>query len=79
MAKNSFVKIVNMNIEEIIKNNNLDAMLFFSLENRFWLTGFHSSLGFLFVINQERYLFVDGRYITDAQKRIQDKQIQICL
>jgi len=68
-----------MNVEKITKNNNLDAMLFFSPENRFWLTDFQSSLGFLFVIKSEKYLFVDGRYITNAQKSIRDKQIQVHL
>jgi Xaa-Pro aminopeptidase len=68
-----------MTVEEITKNDNLDAMLFFSQENRFWLTDFHSSLGFLFVINQEKHLFVDGRYITGAQKGIEDKKVQVHL
>lgn len=66
-----------MSLEEITKNNNLDAILFFSPENRFWLTDFQSSLGFLFVIKKERYLFVDGRYITEAQKSISNKQIKV--
>ena len=68
-----------MKVEEITTKNNLDAVLFFSPENRFWLTDFPSSLGFLFVINQEKHLFVDGRYITGAQKSINDKQVQIHL
>jgi len=66
-----------MTIEEITKNNNLDAVLFFSPENRFWLTDFHSSLGYLFVIEQKKYLFVDGRYITGAQKSISNKQVEV--
>jgi methionine aminopeptidase type I len=68
-----------MSIEEITKNNNLDAVLFFSPENRFWLTDFHSSLGYLFVVRQKSYLFVDGRYITGAQKNISNKQIEVKL
>jgi Xaa-Pro aminopeptidase/Xaa-Pro dipeptidase len=68
-----------MNVEKITQDNNLDAMLFFSPENRFWLTDFQSSLGFLFVIKSEKYLFVDGRYITNAQKSIRDKQLQVRL
>jgi len=66
-----------MTIEEITKNSNLDAMLFFSPENRFWLTDFRSSLGFLFVVEQKNYLFVDGRYITEAQKSINNKQTEV--
>jgi len=68
-----------MSVKEITKNNNLDAMLFFSPENRFWLTDFYSSLGFVFVIKQEKHLFVDGRYITGAQKSIDNKQVQVHL
>ena len=68
-----------MTVEEITKNDNLDAMLFFSQENRFWLTDFHSSLGFLFVISQEKHLFVDGRYITGARRDIKDKKVQVHL
>lgn len=68
-----------MSVEEITKNNNLDAMLFFSPENRFWLTDFQSSLGSLFIINKEKHLFVDGRYITEAQKNISNKQIEVRL
>jgi Xaa-Pro aminopeptidase len=66
-----------MTTEEIMKTNNLDAMFFFSPENRFWLTDFCSSLSFLLVVGQKKYLFVDGRYITDAQKKITDKQIEV--
>jgi Xaa-Pro aminopeptidase len=66
-----------MTVEEIMKNNNLDAMFFFSPENRFWLTDFQSSLGFLFVIGKAKYLLVDGRYITEAQKSISDQQIKV--
>jgi len=68
-----------MSVEEITKNNNLDAMLFFSPENRFWLTDFYSSLGFVFIIKQEKHLFVDGRYITGARKSIDNKQVQVHL
>ena len=66
-----------MSVKEITKNHNLDAMLFFSSENRFWLTDFHSSLGFVFIIKQEKYLFVDGRYIIDAQRSINNEQIEV--
>ena len=68
-----------MSVKEITKNHNLDAMLFFSSENRFWLTDFHSSLGFVFIIKQEKHLFVDGRYITDARKSIDDRKVQVHL
>ncbi|CAG8779067.1 6373_t:CDS:1, partial [Ambispora leptoticha] len=62
-----------MSSEKLIENNQLDAMLFFSPENRFWLTDFQSSLGFLFITKSEKHLLVDGRYITEAQKSVGDK------
>ncbi len=45
-----------------------DAALVFSQENRFYLTGFPSSDGCLFVSGEKAVLFVDGRYYEAAQK-----------
>lgn len=54
-------------IEEIIKANNLDAVLFYSFENRFWYSDFISTLGYLLITKNEAKLLVDGRYITEAK------------
>lgn len=54
-------------IEELINKNNLDAVLLYSFENRFWYSDFISTLGYLLITNQEAKLLVDGRYITEAK------------
>lgn len=54
-------------IEEIIAQNNLDALLFYSFENRFWYSDFISTLGYLLITKKEAKLLVDGRYITEAK------------
>ena len=64
-------------INLILKENQLDALLFFSPENRFWLTEFQSSLGYLLTTQQENYLLVDGRYITAAQNTTKNCQVQL--
>jgi Xaa-Pro aminopeptidase len=63
-------------IKEMLQREQLDALLFFSPENRFWLTDFQSSLGYLLATQEENYLLVDGRYITDAQNIVKDCLIQ---
>jgi Xaa-Pro aminopeptidase len=60
----------------MFQREQLDALLFFSPENRFWLTDFQSSLGYLLATQEENYLLVDGRYITDAQNIVKDCLIQ---
>lgn len=41
-------------------------------QNRFYLSGFRSSLGYLFCANERLILYVDGRYIEAAQKGIKN-------
>ncbi|MBE4703868.1 M24 family metallopeptidase [Spiroplasma platyhelix] len=54
-------------IEQIISQNKLDAVLFYSFENRFWYSDFISTLGYLLITSKEAKLLVDGRYITEAK------------
>lgn len=54
-------------IEQIIDENKLDAVLFYSFENRFWYSDFISTLGYLLITKKEAKLLVDGRYITEAK------------
>lgn len=54
-------------MQEIIKKNNIDAVLFYSFENRFWYSDFISTLGYLLITEKEAKLLVDGRYITEAK------------
>lgn len=59
--------------KELIKNllteQNVDAVLLYSSENRYWYSRFKSSLGFLIITKNESYLFLDGRYITMAKEQ----------
>ncbi|WP_338969353.1 Xaa-Pro peptidase family protein [Spiroplasma endosymbiont of Labia minor] len=54
-------------MQEILSNNNIDAMLLYSTENRYWYSRFPSSLGYLLITKEKTYLFLDGRYITAAR------------
>jgi len=55
-------------IKKIMKEHHLDAMLLHSEQNRRWYTNFPSSLGYLFILKDKTYLFLDGRYITAARE-----------
>lgn len=59
-------------IQEIIKQERLDAVLFYSFENRFWYSNFISSLGYLLISKKTANLLVDGRYITEAKATAQN-------
>lgn len=60
---------------ESIKKLLLDnqAALIYTPVSRLYLTGFESSLGYLFITKDSNNLFVDGRYIEAAQKGVTDK------
>ena len=53
-------------VRDALVANNADAVLFVSPQNRFWLTEFMSTCGFLVVTKKNSSLFVDGRYINAA-------------
>ena len=52
-----------------------DAALIYTSVNRRYLTGFTSSLGYLFVTNQKAVLFVDGRYILAAKNVVNNCEV----
>ena len=54
-----------MTLDKFVKDK---AVLITTDVNRFYLSGFRSSFGFLFVINGEKILYVDSRYIEAAKK-----------
>ncbi len=49
--------------------NKRTAVLIFTPQNRRYLTGFASSLGYLLLTERANYLFVDGRYYEAASKK----------
>ena len=46
----------------------IDAYLLLSGDNRFYFTGFRSSAGYVILTPQEKYLFIDARYSSEARK-----------
>ncbi|WP_339043313.1 aminopeptidase P family protein [Spiroplasma endosymbiont of Apeira syringaria] len=55
-------------IETILTKNKIDAMLFYSPENRFWYSDFISTLGYLLISKNDANLLLDGRYITEGKE-----------
>lgn len=64
-------------INKVISTNNADAFLLSSDINRFWLTGFESSFGFVIATKNKIYLFLDMRYYEKAKSSIQNDSIDI--
>ncbi|AAB96019.1 aminopeptidase P family protein [Mycoplasmoides pneumoniae] len=57
-------------LHKLLQDNKADAILIGSDQNRFWLTGFPSSAGWLVVHKQRVNLFIDGRYFEAAKTAI---------
>lgn len=53
-------------LNKLLKENNADAILLFSPQNRLWFTRFASTLGYVLFCNNKTYLLIDGRYHTMA-------------
>ncbi|MGL5268535.1 MAG: M24 family metallopeptidase [Spiroplasma sp.] len=63
-------------IEDIIKQQNLDGILLYSSENRFWYSNFISSLGYLLITKKTAKLLVDGRYIIEAKAKAKNVTVE---
>ena len=61
-------------ILEILEDK--QAVLIYTPVSRLYLSGFQSSLGYLFISQKESVLFVDGRYIEAAEKSVK-KEIRV--
>ncbi len=59
------------NIQEVVRSKGLDAILISKPENRFYLSGFTGSSGFLIISPEEAYLVTDFRYIEQAQQQVE--------
>ncbi|ATZ16342.1 Xaa-Pro aminopeptidase [Entomoplasma freundtii] len=64
-------------IRQLILDNNIDAILLTSKQNRYWATGFLNSSGYLYVDLKRAILFVDGRYKTDVINKAKDCEVFI--
>ena len=54
----------------------VDAALITSAPNRFYLTGFKSSAGYVLVTREEAYLLVDFRYAEAAAAQVKDARVR---
>lgn len=61
-------------ISKLLESNT--AALILTDVNRRYLTGFESSLGYLFISKNEACLFVDGRYILAAEKAVNNAKVE---
>lgn len=55
-------------LEQYLEKYQVDGILFHSTVNRFWLSEFASSEGYLLFTKTESILYLDGRYITAGKK-----------
>ena len=60
-----------------LEANSGDAFLFVSDVNRYWLTGFESSAGYVISTKSKVYLFLDKRYYQKAVDEIFDSKVEI--
>lgn len=56
-------------IKEILKNNNLDAIVVTSPENLYYFSGFTGGEGMLLFTGDKKYAIVDGRYTIQAKEQ----------
>jgi len=69
--------MIRKKLDEIIENKNLDVIYCTSDFTRFWYTNFWSSYGFLFIEKNESTIFLDGRYISDGLKKIDNSKVEL--
>jgi len=62
-------------LHKIICQSDIDAVLFFNINNIRYLTGFTGSEAMLIAGKNEALLFVDGRYITQAGKQVKNAAV----
>lgn len=69
-----------LKVKKVLSQQKLDLILILDDHNRYWLTGFPSSAGFLVATFDKIFLFLDGRYQTAAQNKMQNSShIEIIL
>lgn len=66
-------------ILDALKHANADAFIFISEINRFWITKFQSSFGYLICLPNSMDLYLDGRYFENARMHINIPNINIHL
>lgn len=66
-------------IFDALKDKGADAFLFTSEINRFWISKFQSSFGYLICFSNSMDLYLDGRYFENAKIQIDIPNINIYL
>ena len=64
-------------IKYVLEINNADAFLLVSDTNRYWISEFMSSFGYVFATKNKIYLILDKRYYQKAVDSISNKEIEI--
>ncbi len=59
-------------VQELLKKHNLDAFLFSSQANVFYLSGFRSSHAYVVITRDSHHLLTDGRYYEKAKSTLKD-------
>jgi Xaa-Pro aminopeptidase/Xaa-Pro dipeptidase len=62
-------------VQELISKEGLDAFLFSSQANVFYLSGFRSTHAYVILTPGSRYLLTDGRYYEKARKLLSDWEV----
>lgn len=62
-------------ILEKIRRENLDAFLFSSFSNVFYLSKFRSSNAFVILTQKEKYFITDSRYFDSAKEKLKDFKV----
>lgn len=63
-VKNSVLQL----IKDLISATSIDCLLLYTPQNRFWLTGFFTTLGYILITKSKAIFFVDGRYFEQARQ-----------
>jgi Xaa-Pro aminopeptidase len=57
------------NFRTILSEKNIEAMLISQAENRYYLSGFNSSAGYLLITQDRQLLATDFRYVEQAKQQ----------
>jgi len=62
-----------------MKHDNIPAILVMADEQRFYLSGFKSSAGFMMIFPDEAFLYTDSRYFEAAKQRAKGLSYEVRL
>jgi len=75
MKGNSFHQMRQRSVQKILDSNDLNGILFSSMENIRYLCGFTGSDGDLLVTQKESFFLTDSRYWTQVEDEVKGSQI----